>query len=1035
MALTWTQQSTPTGFNNVWKSIAWSPDLGLFCAVGAVNAAGTDSHRIMTSPDGITWTMRDSGVSAANTWASVCWAGGTIQKFVACKLSGTDRIAWSADGTNWTHVNVQANIWNDICYSEDLDLLVAVASSGVNRVITSPDALVWTNQTAATARSWASVAWASSLGLFIAGSSNGGSPGGVGGLMTSPNGSAWTSRDTPGGAAPTTGTNIATKGICWSEDLGLALAVLANRTSTNVPFITSPDGINWTGRDIPSPDQENLNNWRGAVWSADAGMFVAVGDSSINNDVQVTTSPDGVTWTNQDPAVAAVQPWQQITYSPDLELFAAIADNTDNDGLSVMTAPNAGTVSPGFGGVAGGTTVSITGDGSNGGFQRANASIRVWFGTAAILTSATLADCIFPQSGIGIEEGLSVNVSDSTHLTVITPAFNNETVYVVVTDSNPSNACPNVLFVGADAFTYNAPFITSISPTTGPDSGGTAITVTGENLFNSNNTGSPGDIYFGVLLATDIVVVNSTTITCIAPQYDSISSNPVDVTYNPPHLTISAGVLTFPPTVLSAEYTYTAAWIELDGEDLTTIPWIDLLPIDACTSPLLYFITYTLNYISTGVGAEAAAGVAGANPSCIPCLILALLWGAMGLRNDIDGANSLAAAFPLCDFPKLAKFWFPPFVPPSRIIRRLSTIGTPDDVGWWLSIVDKFNGAALIVQDAVPRNPRSFIELSAFATGSAGMLGGFPGPATVWENHMLYAKGEYTVGTDRPPIHIFDGQFDRQIVEVPETAAGVVPKAVMTMLTANGTIYVTTLDSGSNDTNWSGRVFSLDIETGQLNQIGDTFPAGHIPYALTFFMGKLWCGTMRQDPTNHGRLYSFKPNVDSTWTLERDLTTDSMGGCASLLEFRGLLYVGCMADTGAFAKVLVRGVDTTYTTSLTATGGTASENNGFLAMVVWEDDLYASYWNPDTPTAVSKIYKFDGSSWTTVFNASTAASRIPYVGFPQDEDTLLAIGGGLTYDAQLRSTTDGTTWSDRSVFLTQGSPNATGLPVFGVVVR
>ena len=63
---TWTTRTTPT--NNSWRSICWSPELGMFCAV---SATGT-GNRVMTSSDGIIWTTRAS--AADNDWIGICWS-------------------------------------------------------------------------------------------------------------------------------------------------------------------------------------------------------------------------------------------------------------------------------------------------------------------------------------------------------------------------------------------------------------------------------------------------------------------------------------------------------------------------------------------------------------------------------------------------------------------------------------------------------------------------------------------------------------------------------------------------------------------------------------------------------------------------------------------------------------------------------------------------------------------------------------------------------------------------------------------------
>src|SRR5690242_12113493 len=71
-----------------------------------------------------------------------------------------------ANPATWT-ANPSADesiAWNGIAWSPDLNLFVAVGTSGV---MTSPDGVTWTmrNTTAAT---WTSVAWSPELHLFVA---------------------------------------------------------------------------------------------------------------------------------------------------------------------------------------------------------------------------------------------------------------------------------------------------------------------------------------------------------------------------------------------------------------------------------------------------------------------------------------------------------------------------------------------------------------------------------------------------------------------------------------------------------------------------------------------------------------------------------------------------------------------------------------------------------------------------------------------------------------------------------------------------
>lgn len=355
----------------------------------------------------------------------------------------------------------------------------------------------------------------------------------------------------------------------------------------------------------------------------------------------------------------------------------------------------------------------------------------------------------------------------------------------------------------------------------------------------------------------------------------------------------------------------------------------------------------------------------------------------------------------------------------------------PNDKGWWLSFGDDFAGAAFIVTNSRPKDSRSFREITDFANGSAGTMGGFPGSAAIWENRLIYAPGGYVVGTDFPTLRIFDGTFDREITTLPKTSGGVIPKAVLSILVADGTIYVSTFDSGTNSSNYAGRVFQLDIETGDLTAVGAAFSG--LPYALAFHNGRLWCGTNKKDPTVSGSVYFFRPLIDTAWTADHALSSDGQGGVCSLLSYKGLLYVGCSAASGSAAKVLVRGVDNAYTTSDTGSGGTLRENNAYLALAEYGGKLYASYFNPDT-VPVSKIRVFDNTSWSTSYTG-TGQTNVPFLGFPTDETTILGIGGGVGYQAALVGSVDGVNWTDRTAFLTQGAPPATCVPAFGVVVR
>jgi hypothetical protein len=185
---------------------------------------------------------------------------------------------------------------------------VAVASGGANRVMTSPDGVTWTAQTAAVANSWMSVTYGN--GKFVAVANTGTQESRV---MTSPDGVSWTAHA------------AAELNYWWSVTYGggtfVAVAISGSGSSNLV--MTSPDGVTWTAQVA-----DETNDWNSVTYAN--GLFVAVASSGSN---RVMTSPDGVSWAAQ--AAAEANSWQSVTYGNGK--FVAVATSGTN---RVMTSPD-----------------------------------------------------------------------------------------------------------------------------------------------------------------------------------------------------------------------------------------------------------------------------------------------------------------------------------------------------------------------------------------------------------------------------------------------------------------------------------------------------------------------------------------------------------------------------------------------------------------------------------------------------------------------------------------------------------------------
>jgi phosphatidylinositol-3-phosphatase len=168
---------------------------------------------------------------------------------------------------------------------------------------------------------------------------------------------------------------------------------------------------------------------------------------------------------------------------------AAAPNMSEFFGAATNTAPQIQGLSPSSGPAAGGTSVTISGSG---------------FTTGATVTFGGTA--------------ASATVVGSTTITAVAPSHASGAVNVVVT--NPGGQSATL----TNGFTYGAPpapTVSGISPNTGSTAGGTSVTISGTN-FSSGAT-----VSIGLTAATNVVVVNSTTITATTPAHSAGTVNVV----------------------------------------------------------------------------------------------------------------------------------------------------------------------------------------------------------------------------------------------------------------------------------------------------------------------------------------------------------------------------------------------------------------------------------------------------------------------------------------------------------------------------
>jgi hypothetical protein len=148
------------------------------------------------------------------------------------------------------------------------------------------------------------------------------------------------------------------------------------------------------------------------------------------------------------------------------------------DSFGYVAAPVVSTIAPSSGPLAGGTVVTVTGTGFTG-------ATKVAFGANAATTFM---------------------VNSDTSITATSPSGTGS-IHVRVTTAYGLSAATT-----ADLFGYGVtPVVTGISPASGPDAGGTVVTITGTGFLGTTK------VSFGANAATTFTVNSDTSITATSP--------------------------------------------------------------------------------------------------------------------------------------------------------------------------------------------------------------------------------------------------------------------------------------------------------------------------------------------------------------------------------------------------------------------------------------------------------------------------------------------------------------------------------------
>ena len=124
----------------------------------------------------------------------------------------------------------------------------------------------------------------------------------------------------------------------------------------------------------------------------------------------------------------------------------------------------------------------------------------------------------------GSTDARSFTVTSPTSITAVSPAGTTGEVDVIVRTPNGSSASS-----AKDRFTFEAPTVQSVSPDSGPTTGGTAVTITGSGFALGTGTTT---FKFAKELGTSVHCTSSTSCTVVAPSATRASTVDVRATVN-----------------------------------------------------------------------------------------------------------------------------------------------------------------------------------------------------------------------------------------------------------------------------------------------------------------------------------------------------------------------------------------------------------------------------------------------------------------------------------------------------------------------
>ena len=473
---------------------------------------------------------------------------------VASLLGAVAPTATANAAVTWTkQTSAPYAAWQSIASSADGTKLAAVSQytgdySAPGSIYTSTDSgATWTEQTGAGHMFWSRIA-SSADGTKLVAVSIYSPTYGVGGIFTSTDsGVTWTKQT---GVAGQYWYSVASS----SDGTKLVAGSLGDATHGFGTIFTSADsGVTWTEQTVPT-----TGYWYSIASSSDGSKLAAVQfySNGYGAGKIYTSSDSGVTWTAQSSAGDAG--WMSIASSSDGTKLAAVSSQAGSAKGGVFTSNDSGV-----------TWVQQAGAESTYWQSIASSSDGTHLAAAEYYDPSNNPGSIFTSTDSGVTWTKETAPGAYWWLTIASDSTGSKLAAANQTGD------PTTTGIWTSVGMSAAPTIASLSPITGPASGGTNVTITGTGFV------AGAYVKVGVGACTNVVVVSSTTLTCttapgLPANSDALVQN-VDTQY-----AVSYGAFTYLGAVFSASTpaipnTYVGATSPVQTETITNVGNANLL--------------------------------------------------------------------------------------------------------------------------------------------------------------------------------------------------------------------------------------------------------------------------------------------------------------------------------------------------------------------------------------------------------------------------------------------------------------------------